>query len=181
MQCFQVSRLFIADFHDPNIILLCLIGKHLGKNFIFHCNNGISNDIFSKFSSFYQNIFIKCISSNNEKPTLPPVILSEFIWFNSKIKVDSKPVHFPLFDKTLNFVGQLFSNNGNLQPWEDIKIEFYLKDTQEIYLLLISDALPKSWKDIILKDKRNAKNFVNFDRGIVRKSQICSLNKLTRN
>ena len=47
-------------------------------------------------------------------------------------------------DKNLNFIGQLFNNNGNITPWEDIKIEFYLKDTQKIYWLQITDALPKS-------------------------------------
>ena len=35
------------------------------------------------------------------------------------------------------------------------------------------------WKDIILKDKGNAKSLVVFDHQIVRKSQICSFNKLT--
>ena len=39
--------------------------------------------------------------------------------------------------------------------------------------------MPKTWKDIILKDKGNAKNLVIFDYHIVRNSQICSLNKLT--
>ena len=73
----------------------------------------------------------------------------------------------------------MFNDNGNIKPWEDIKIEFHLKDTQKIYWLQIIDALPKSWKDTILKDKGNAKNLVIFDHHIVRKSQICSLNKLT--
>ena len=41
--------------------------------------------------------------------------------------------------------------------------------------------MPKSWKDAILKDKGNEKNLVIFDHYIVRKSQICSLNKLTSN
>ena len=39
--------------------------------------------------------------------------------------------------------------------------------------------MPKSWKDTILKDKGIAKNLAIFDHHIVRKSQICSLNKLT--
>ena len=39
--------------------------------------------------------------------------------------------------------------------------------------------MPKSWKDTILKDKGNAKNLVIFDHHIIRKSQLCSLNKLT--
>ena len=73
----------------------------------------------------------------------------------------------------------MFNKNRNIKSWEDIKIEFDLKDTQKIYWLQIIDALPKSWKDAILKDRGNAKNLVIFDHHIVRKSQICSLNKLT--
>ena len=56
---------------------------------------------------------------------------------------------------------------------------FWFKDTHKIYWLQIIDALPKTWKDIILKDKRNADNLVIFDHHIVKKSQICNLNKLT--
>ena len=65
-----------------------------------------------------------------------------------------------------------------LKPWEDIKYE-YLKGTHKIYWLQTIDAIRKTLKDIILKDKGNSKNLVIFDYHIVRKSQICSLNKLT--
>ena len=80
-------------------------------------------------------------------------------------------MHFSfLKHKNLNFIGQLFNKNGNIKPWEDIKIEFHLKDTQKIYWLQIIIAT--------LKDKENAKNLVIFDCHIVNKFQICSLNKL---
>ena len=60
--------------------------------------------------------------------------LFEFIWFNSNIQVDSKPVRFSFFtDKNLNFVGQLFNDNGNEKVWKDLKIEIYLKNTHKIY------------------------------------------------
>ena len=180
IQCSWVKRLFEDDFHDWKIITLFLIGKHLRRNFKFSNNIDINNDILSKFPSFCQDIFIKCINTCTAKPTLPSMILPEFSWFNSNIKVDSKPVHFSFFsDKNLNFIGQLFNDNGNINPWEDMKIEFHLKDTHKIYWLEFIYALPKSWKDIILKNKGNAKDLVIFDRHIVRKSQICSLNKLT--
>ena len=39
--------------------------------------------------------------------------------------------------------------------------------------------MPKSWKDIILKKKGNAKNLVTLDHHIIRKPQFCSLSKLT--
>ena len=179
MQCSWIKRLFEDDFRDWKVIPLFLIRKYLGKNFKFHNNFGINNDILSKFRSFYQDIFIKLINNYTTKSTLRPIILSEFIWFNSNIKVDSKPVYF-FSDKNLNFIGQLFNNNGNVKPCEDIKIEFHLNDTYKIYWLQIIDVLPKTWKDIILRDKGNVKNIVIFDHHIIRKSQICSLNKLTK-
>ena len=90
--------MFEDDFHDWKVIPLFLIGKHLGKNFKFHSNSDISNDILSNFSSFYQDIFIKWITNFTSKPTLPSMVLPEVIWFNSSnIKVDSKPVNFSFF------------------------------------------------------------------------------------
>ena len=43
-----------------------------------------------------------------------------------------------------------------------LKIEFHLKDTHKIYWFQIIGALPKTWKDIVLKDKGNAKKFSYF-------------------
>ena len=79
----------------------------------------------------------------------------------------------------MNFIGQLLNDNENIRPWKDLKIEFYLKDTHKIYWLQIIDALQKTRKYVILKDKGNTKNLVIFDYHIVRNSQICSLNKLS--
>ena len=110
------------------------------------------------------------------------MILPGFIWFNSNIKVDSKPVHFSFFsDKNLNFIGQLFNDDGNIKSWKDLKIEFHLKDIHKIYWLQIIDALPKTWNNIILKDKGNSKNLITFDHHILRNIEIYCLNKLTSN
>ena len=79
MQCYWVKRLFEDDFHDWNVIPLFLIDKHLGKNFKFHNNIDISNDILSKFPFLYQDIFIKWINNFSAKPTLSSMMLSEFI------------------------------------------------------------------------------------------------------
>ena len=47
--------------------------------------------------TYYQDIFIKWINNYTANPTLSLMIFSEFICFNSNIKVDSKPVHFFVF------------------------------------------------------------------------------------
>ena len=53
IQCPWVKRLFKEDFQDWKVIPLFLICKNLGKNFKFHNNIDINNDILSKFPSFY--------------------------------------------------------------------------------------------------------------------------------
>ena len=80
MQCSWVKRLFEDNFHDWKVIPLFLIGKYLCKNFKFHNNIDLSNDILSKFPSFYQDIFIKWINNFTSKSTLPSIILSEVIY-----------------------------------------------------------------------------------------------------
>ena len=86
--------MFEDDLHDWEVIPLFLTGKYLRKNFKLDNNIDINNDILSKFPSLYQDIFIKWISNYTSKPTAPSMILSEFIWLNSIIKIDNKPVHF---------------------------------------------------------------------------------------
>ena len=93
----MVKRLFKDDLHDWKAIPLFLIGKYLGNNFKFYNNIDISNDICSKFPSFYKDIFIKWINNFTSKLTLPSMILPEVIWFNSDINAGSKPVHFFFF------------------------------------------------------------------------------------
>ena len=85
--------------------------------------------------------------------------MSEFIWFNSNIKVDNKSVHFSFFFlvKTLTLLV-----NCSILSLGRTKIEFDFKDTHKIYWLQIIDAFSKSWKDIISKDKGNAKHLVIF-------------------
>ena len=97
MQCSCVKTLLEDDFYDWKVIPLFLIGKHLGKKFKFHNNIDINNDTLLKFSSFDQDIFIKWINNFTAKPTLLSMVLFEFIWFNSNINFNSKPVHFSFF------------------------------------------------------------------------------------
>ena len=66
----------------------------------------------------------------------------------------------------------MLNDNRSKKIWEDTKIELRLKDTHKVYWIQIIDALPKMWKDDILKDNGNSKNLVVFNHHIVRKSLI---------
>ena len=67
----------------------------------------------------------------------------------------------------------MFNDKGKINPWENKKIELYLKDTHKIYCFQIIDALPKTRKDNFLKNKENAKDLVIFDHRIVRIAALC--------
>ena len=89
-----------------------------------------------------------------------------------------------LFFSVKKIIAQLFNDNGNIKPWEDIKTAFYLKDNHKRYWLEFIDALPKMWKDMKnvskrMKNKGHVKRLVIFDYDFVGKSQICGLEKLT--
>ena len=78
MQCFSVRILFKYDFYDSKLPIL-LIAKHLGMNFKFHNYIDINNDLLSKCSSFYQDIFMKWINNYTAKPILPSMILPHLV------------------------------------------------------------------------------------------------------
>ena len=60
VQSSWVKRLFEDEFHDWKIIPLFLMGKQLGKNFKFHNNIDITNDILSKILHVIQPVMNMC-------------------------------------------------------------------------------------------------------------------------
>ena len=83
---------------------------------------------------------------------LPSCIRSNFLWFNKHILIEKKPIIFRYFsDKSLNFVCQLFDNNGNVKSWSIIKEEFGFNNFSIFKWQQLIYALPPFWK----KNKRN--------------------------
>ena len=117
------------------------------------------------FQNFYlltKNIskmdkFLKWINNFTSKSTFPSIIFSKFIWFNSNIRIASKPVHFFSY-KNLELYCQLFNDNRNINSLKDSNMEFHLKATHKIYWLQVIVAFLKIWKGIIFKDKGNIEN-----------------------
>ena len=64
----------------------------------------------------------KCLSCSL---SLPSAILSQFLWFNSNIKIGNKDIFISGFaSKKVNFVGQIFHENGKTRSWGYIKSEY---------------------------------------------------------
>ena len=58
---------------------------------------------------------------------LPSVNLSRVLWPNSNIKIDNKSIFIPGFvSKNINFIGQIFHENGKTKSRDYIKSEYNL-------------------------------------------------------
>ena len=78
---------------------------------------------------------------------LPSCILSNFLWFNKHILIEKKSIFFrDFFENGLNFVYQLFDNNGNVKSWCSIKQEFGYSNISNFKWQQLIYALPHSWK-----------------------------------
>ena len=91
---------------------------------------------------------------------LPSCILSNFLWFNKYILIEKKSIFFRDFsDKDLNFVYQLFDNNGNVKSWSNIKEEFGFGNISNFKWQQLICTLPPFWKKII-QETDNAHNLL---------------------
>ena len=61
--CFK-TFMIAKEYHHFNL------GKNVGKNFKFHNNIDINNNMLSKFPCCYQDIFIKRVDNYTSKPTV---------------------------------------------------------------------------------------------------------------
>ena len=110
MKCSWIRTLYNECHHDWKIIPLNYIYNALGKNFKFH--------------------------SNLSTPEVPSLVSSQFLWYNSYIKIDNKVVCYKDFaDKNINYVSDLFDENGELKSWQKI---LRLSVDPKILLLMVS-------------------------------------------
>ena len=118
----------------------------------------------------------KCLSGSF---SLASMILFQFLWFNSNIKIDNKSIFISDFaSKNINFAGQIFHENSKTKSWDYIKSEYDLESKLKYRWIQLTDALPKLWKDRILNCIGNSMNLCIFDHHLIKKNNLYCLNKL---
>ena len=115
LQCSWIKRLYYDGFHEWKLIPLHLINTTITSAFKFHPSLALSLQL-NEFRKFYQNIFQFWSTCFRSISTDPPIILSEFLWFNRNIKVDNRPIFFKYFsEKRVNFVPYIMKENGEIK------------------------------------------------------------------
>ena len=117
LKCSWIQRLYNDNFHEWKIIPLRYINLYLGKNFKFHSSLEIPVNILDNFPSCYKNIIHCWIKYFSNSPNTPSAIASQYLWFNSNIKIDKKVVFYKEFsDNQVNFLTDLFDSYGEKNP-----------------------------------------------------------------
>ena len=132
LQCSWVKKLYDDCFHEWKIIPLHLLNKCFGPSFKFHSNLHFESKLLKQFPSFYKQILMNWKKYFIASPITPSGVLSQFIWYNSYIKIDSKAVYLKSFStKNINFVTQLFNSDGSVKNWNILKTEYTLKNKDQ--------------------------------------------------
>ena len=103
--------------------------------------------------------------------------MSSFLWFNKHILIEKKSIFFRDFsDKGLNFVYQLFDNNGNVKSWSSVKEEFAYNNILNFKWQQLIHRLPPSWKKI--KETDNVDNLLLPNHHLIKKNTLIGIEKL---
>ena len=80
----------------------------------------------------------------------------------------------------LNYVGQLFDNDGEIKDYKSSKLEFNLEDKFYFSWMQLIDSIPLFWKINIMDLKGNSIDLCIFDCHVIKKSQNYVINRLNR-
>ena len=62
----------------------------------------------------------------------------------------------------MNFIGQLFDEK-KLKPWNELKEQFCLTNTDHFKYMQLCNAIPSSWKTSLLKDSENTHGLALYE------------------
>ena len=95
--------------------------KLIGKNFNFHSNLQIKSSLIKNFPCCYQKVFCNWNKYLSSPVSVTSIIVSQFLWFNKHILIEKQSLLFPtMLNNGLNYVDQLFDNNGEIKDWKTI-------------------------------------------------------------
>ena len=137
-----VKKLYDDCFHEWKIIPLHLLIKCFGSSFKFHCNLHFESELLKHFPSFYKQILMNWKKYFIASTITPSGVLSQFIWYNSYVKIDNEAVYLKSFStKNINFITQLFNTDESVKNWNILKIEYALQNKDQFCWLQVLNVI----------------------------------------
>ena len=180
LKCSWVKHLYTENFHEWKIFPSQYINKLSGKNFKFHSNLNVPKNTLSYFPSFYKDILKLWSKYYSNQPSLPSTILSQYLRFNSFIKIDNEIVfHKKFSEKNINFVNDLIKENGKFKTWDQITLEFKIDKNLHFKWIQLVHAIPNHWKIKLTENTISSQNLPYLNHHLIKNNQIHCFEKLT--
>ena len=112
-------------------------------------------------------------------PNVLSALASQFIWYNEYIKIINNTICYYFSQKNLNYIGDLFEDNGKIRSWEDLRAKLGLDGNKRFYFYWrqIIHAIPRAWKEMFLECGNNISDLIINEHRFIKKHQIyCSEN-----
>ena len=110
---------------------------------------------------------------------IPSCILSQYLWYSQGIQVDKAPVHFLQFSRgKINYVSQIFSDNGSIKKWHEFKREYNLHAYSYFQQIQLIDSIPERWKFIIKGNLKMLLLLSFMTHHLITGSRVITLDKL---
>ena len=173
-----VSCLYDESKHAWKKLPNFYIHNFVGEDFQFQTNSIMHKFVLEKFTNFYKSLFQQWSFTFNSDLKAASCIASQQLWYNRFITINNKTVFFPKWSKSqLNVIGQLFDDK-KLKPWNELRKEFSLANTDHFKYVQLCNAIPSSWKTSILIDSENTHRLVVYELHIVINQTIHHIFKL---
>ena len=180
LQCSWIKRLYDENFHEWKIIPSYLIKTIFCENYNFHpyLEPNKTGKSLKNVTNFYKEMmtnWAKCFSCSPYHQRF----FSSFYGLTQTLKLTIRAfLSLTFASKNINFVGQIFHENGKTKSWNYIKSEYSLQSKFKYRWIQLIYALPKLWKDRILNCIENSMNLCIFDHHLSKKNNLYCLDKL---
>ena len=75
---------------------------------------------------------------------IPSCTLSQYLWYNANIQIDKTSIYVSRFsEKNINYVSQLFNNDGFIKKWHKFKKECNLHQNSYFQWVQLIDSIPE--------------------------------------
>ena len=159
LQYSWVKQLYDDEVELVSIHETChhIIKSTFGINFKFHSNLDFDDSKILTFPSFYKQLFRNWRKYLSYSVNIPSSILSQPIWYNKNIKINSKPIYVEEFaKKKIIFLYDLFNTKNELKTWDEIKVTYELSDKSYFKWRQIINSVPKTWKKILTENQSDS-------------------------
>ena len=137
-------------------------------------------NINKELPKFYKQIIKLWSEIAYNEPITASTMYAQKIWYNKFIRIDNKSYRFnEMYKAGVEFVKDLYSENGQLLKWNDFQQRYNLPITKFFNWRQIIDSIPNKWKEQLSLDSGLSRNSGNTCQHLLDIPKQLNMEKMT--